>query len=258
MRIVPTLVIVSALLGGVAGCRSKTPSAPAQTDASAGRPASTRASGAGNDDASVEDAATSDERRAQAALKDTSDKRPVLVCFGDSLTAGQGTNAGQSYPDFLQKDLDALGYKYRVVNQGVSGNTTKDGVARLSDVLALKPEIAVIEFGGNDGLRGLPVSETEANLDQIVRALHGAGVKIGLAGITLPPDYGEDYIRHFDAMYSQIAKKYNVPMLPFLLKDVYGLPGMMQQLDPIHPTAKGNEQVARNVLSLVRPLLKKK
>ena len=214
-------------------------------------------SGVARDDASVEDAAAGDEQRAQAALAQTGDARPVLVCFGDSLTAGLGTGAGQSYPDYLQGDLDKLGFRYRVVNQGISGNTTKDGVARLNDVLGLKPQIAVVEFGGNDGLRGLPIEASQANLDEMVRTLAGAGVKVVLAGITLPPDYGEDYIRRFDAMYRSIAKKYQVPMLPFLLKNVYGVPGMMQH-DETHATAEGNKIVAHNVLDLVRPLLKKK
>jgi len=205
----------------------------------------------------VEDAAVSDEQRAQAALANTGDRRPVLVCFGDSLTAGLGTGPGQSYPDYLQTDLDALGFRYRVVNQGISGNTTKDGVARLNDVLRLRPQIAVVEFGGNDGLRGLPIADTETNLERIVGALQASGSKVALAGITLPPDYGEDYIRQFDAMYIKIAKKHDVIMLPFLLKDVYGVPGMMQR-DRTHATAEGNKIVARNVLGLVRPLLKRK
>ena len=218
---------------------------------------SARVASAEQSDASVEDAAAADEQRAQAALATTGDQRPVLVCFGDSLTAGLGTGPGQSYPDYLQTDLDALGYRYRVVNQGISGNTTKDGAARLNDVLRLRPQIAVVEFGGNDGLRGLPIVDTEKNLDRIVGALRSSGAKVVLAGITLPPDYGEDYIRQFDAMYIQIAKKHDVAMLPFLLKDVYGVPGMMQR-DQTHATSRGNEIVARNVLGLVRPLLKKK
>ena len=251
MRIVPTLVIVTVAL--MAGCHGKSTTPPAENKTD------TQARSESVDDvATTDDAAAADEQRAQAALVKTDDKRPVLVCFGDSLTAGQGTGAGQSYPDYLQGDLDALEFHYRVVNQGVSGNTTKDGVARLNDVLGLKPEIAVVEFGGNDGLRGLPIAETEANLDQIVRTLQAAGIKVALAGITLPPDYGEDYIRRFDEIYSRIAKKYRVILLPFLLKDVYGQPGMIQPRDHIHATAKGNEQVARNVLTLVRPLLRKK
>jgi acyl-CoA thioesterase-1 len=184
------------------------------------------------------------------------DTRPVLVCFGDSLTAGPGMEPGQSYPDYLQADLERQHYQYRVVNEGVSGNTTKDGVERLPDVLALHPAVAVVEFGGNDGLRGLPIQDTRANLDRIVGTLKRAGIKIALAGITLPPDYGPDYIRQFNETYTLVAKKYGIPMLPFLLKDVYGVPGMMQR-DSIHATAKGNQIVARNIANLVLPLLKK-
>ena len=184
------------------------------------------------------------------------DNRPVLVCFGDSLTAGHGTDPGQSYPDYLQKDLDEGHYRYRVVNKGVSGNTTKDGVNRLGEVLRVHPAIVVVEFGGNDGLRGLPISQSRANLDKIVGVLRQAGIPVALAGITLPPQYGEDYIRQFNEMYVSLAKKYHVPMLPFLLQGVYGGAGMMQA-DGIHATAKGNEVVARNVLNLLKPLLKK-
>jgi acyl-CoA thioesterase I len=187
---------------------------------------------------------------------DPSDTRPVLVCFGDSLTAGLGTGTGQSYPDYLQTNLDNLHYHYRVENQGISGNTTKDGVERLPDVLALHPAIVVVEFGGNDGLRGLRIEDTRANLDKIVSTLQNSGAKIALAGITLPPDYGPDYIQQFNETYTVLAKKYRVPMLPFLLKDVYGLPGMMQR-DNTHATAKGNQIVARNVMQLILPLLKK-
>ena len=184
------------------------------------------------------------------------DHRPILVCFGDSLTAGPGVDAGQSYPDYLQFDLDRLHIRYRVDNQGISGNTTKDGVERLPEVLALRPAVVVVEFGGNDGLRGLPITATRANLDQIVATLQRSGAKVALAGITLPPDYGPDYIRQFNRTYTLLAKKYRVPMLPFLLKNVYGVPGMMQS-DRTHATAKGNQVVARNVLTLVLPLLNK-
>jgi acyl-CoA thioesterase-1 len=198
----------------------------------------------------------SDADAAPPKVDHSNDKRPVVVCFGDSLTAGLGTGPGQSYPDYLQTDLDQLRYRYRVDNEGVSGNTTKDGVERLPEVLALHPVVAVVEFGGNDGLRGLRIEDTRANLDQIVSTLQGAGIKVALAGITLPPDYGPDYIQQFNETYTVLAKKYHVPMLPFLLKDVYGVPGMMQR-DQTHATAKGNEIVAHNVLSLLEPLLRK-
>jgi acyl-CoA thioesterase I len=181
---------------------------------------------------------------------------PVIVCFGDSLTAGYGAETGHSYPDSLQQLLDARGYHYRVVNKGVSGDTTKDGVARLNDVLATHPQIAVVEFGGNDGLRGLPITATRANLDQIISTLQKAGVKVVLAGITLPPDYGQDYIRDINQTYTLAAKKFHVPLLPFLLDHVYSVPGAMQQ-DGIHATAKGNALVAENVFALLKPLLKR-
>lgn len=182
------------------------------------------------------------------------DHRPILVCFGDSLTAGPGVDPGQSYPDYLQTLLDQRHIRYRVDNQGVSGNTTKDGVQRLPEVLALHPAVAVVEFGGNDGLRGLPIEQTEANLSNIIQQLQKSGAKVALAGITLPPDYGQDYIRKFDAMYPALAKKYHVRLLPFLLKNVYGMPGDMQD-DATHATARGNMQIALNVEALVQPLL---
>jgi acyl-CoA thioesterase-1 len=184
------------------------------------------------------------------------DKRPLIVCFGDSLTAGLGTDPGKSYPDYLQADLDAKGYHYRVVNEGVGGNTTKDGVQRVDSIAAMKPAIVIVEFGGNDGLRGFRIEDSRANLDQIVGTLKAAGARIVLAGITLPPNYGPDYIRQFNETYILLAKKYNAPLLPFLLKDVYGVDGMMQA-DNTHATAQGNKIVAKNILPLVLPLLKK-
>ncbi len=184
------------------------------------------------------------------------DDRPVIVAFGDSLTAGYGTDAGNSYPDFLEKDLNAKGFHYRVVNAGISGNTTKDGLDRLGDVLAFKPVVVIVAFGGNDGLRGLPIDNTRKNLDQIVSALQRAGVKVVLGGITLPPNYGPDYIRQFNDTYAVLGRQHHVPLLPFLLKNVYGVPGSMQA-DGIHATAQGNQQVARNLLPLLTPLLHK-
>ncbi len=184
------------------------------------------------------------------------DPRPLLVCFGDSLTAGYGTDPGESYPDQLQKLLDAKGYQYRVLNSGISGNTTKDGLDRIERVLMKHPKVVVVEFGGNDGLRGLPLEQTQANLAEMIERLQKDGATVALAGITLPPDYGKDYIAHIDAIYPALAKKYHVRLLPFLLQDVYGLPGDMQG-DATHATAKGNKQVALNVEKLVLPLLKK-
>ncbi len=196
------------------------------------------------------------EAIAPATVSRKDDGRPLLVCFGDSLTAGYGTDPGQSYPDRLQKELDARGYHYRVVNEGVSGATSKDGVARLPTIIAMKPAAVIVEFGGNDGLRGLPVSELRANLDTMVKGLQGGGAKVMLAGMLLPPDYGPDYVNQFVASYPMIAKKYRVPLVPFLLQGVFGVDGMMQR-DRIHATAKGNAIVAQTVLPVVQPLLQK-
>jgi acyl-CoA thioesterase-1 len=240
MRRTASLVILTALLTTLSGCRTgntpKTPEQPASTN-----PIPTAAAPA---------------QAAPSPAVATNDKRPLIVCFGDSLTAGYGAEFGKSYPDYLQADLDARGYHYRVVNEGISGNTTKDGVERVDTIVAMKPAIVVVEFGGNDGLRGLRIEDSRANLDKIVATLKASGTRVVLAGITLPPDYGPDYIQQFNDTYSLLAKKYKVPMLPFLLKGVFGVDGMMQR-DNTHATAEGNKIVAANVLPLVQPLLKK-
>ncbi len=181
---------------------------------------------------------------------------PVIVCFGDSITAGYGVEPGRSYPDDLQTDLDNRGYHYKVVNLGISGNTTKDGVDRLPEVLRLHPAVVIVEFGGNDGLRGLPIADTRRNLDTIVSTLLRAGSKVVLAGITLPPNYGADYIQQFNESFRLTADKYHVSLLPELYSHVYTVPNAIQD-DGIHPTAKGAQLVADNFLPLLLPLLHK-
>ena len=180
--------------------------------------------------------------------------RAVIVAFGDSLTAGYGVDAGFSYPDFLQKELDRSGHKYRVVNAGLSGDTSAGGLSRIGTVTQLKPAIVVVEFGGNDGLRGLPLSSTRSNLDQIVATLRKSGARVLIAGITLPPNYGPDYIKQFESVYKNLAAKYKLPLIPFLLQGVAGVPGMMQG-DGIHATKQGNEVVAKLVMRYLKPLL---
>src|SRR6185312_7138044 len=143
------------------------------------------------------------------------DQRPVIVTFGDSLTQGV---SGKSYPAFLQDLLDQNGYSYRVDNQGVSGDTTTDGLARIENVIAARPALVVLEFGGNDGLRGIPVEATRQNLTEMIERLQAAHIPLVLAGITLPPNYGPDYVKPFTAIFPSLAKKYNVRFLPFLLE----------------------------------------
>ncbi len=182
--------------------------------------------------------------------------RPVLICFGDSITAGLGLEEGQAYPAFLQKKFDAQGYAYKVINQGTSGATTKDALATLPNVLRLHPAIVIVEFGGNDGLRGLPVAQTRANLDQVLTTLERAHVKILLAGITLPPDYGPDYIRSFDEIFRDLAARHHVAFVPMLYKDLVHVPGTIQG-DGIHPTAKGSAIIAGTLFPVLKPLLRK-
>jgi acyl-CoA thioesterase I len=193
-------------------------------------------------------------QRSHSAPAAQPDNRRIIVAFGDSLTAGYGVETGLSYPDFLQKSLDQAAYRYRVVNAGISGDTTSGGLARVDSVTQLKPAIVVLELGGNDGLRGTPPSATRANLEQIILALQKSGARVILAGITLPPNYGPDYIKSFEAIYTDLAARHKLPLIPFLLQGVAGVPGMMQP-DGIHATVKGNEVVARLVMRSLKPLL---
>ena len=186
----------------------------------------------------------------------TSTPKQVIVCFGDSITAGYGIDPGHSWPDGLQARLDAHGYNYRVLNFGVSGATTKDGVTQLPLVLAKHPQIVVVEFGGNDGLRGLPITSTRANLDQIIQTLQGAGIQVALVGIVMPPDYGPDYANAFKETFTLAAKKFNMPLFPFVLLHVYKVPGALQE-DGIHPTAKGADIIASDMYDFLKPMLKK-
>lgn len=181
---------------------------------------------------------------------------PVLVCFGDSITAGYGVARGKAYPDALQAKLNREGYHYKVVNEGTSGATTKDAVANLPLVLRLHPEVAIVEFGGNDGLRGLPPAQTRQNLDEVITALQKAHVKVLLAGITLPPNYGPDYIHAFDAIFRELAAQHHTALVPMIYKDLVRVPGTIQA-DGIHPTAKGATIIADTLWPVLKPLLRK-
>ena len=180
----------------------------------------------------------------------------TLVCFGDSITAGYGLDANRSYPAALQRLLTKRGDAWHVVNQGVSGNTTKDAVARVSSIVALHPEVVVVEFGGNDGLRGLPLDVTQKNLDSVLNTLQTAKIRVLLVGITLPPNYGAEYIQRFNAVYRDAAAKHHLALMPMLYDGIYTVPGTIQE-DGIHPTAKGSEMIAEHMLPLLLPLFRK-
>ncbi len=180
----------------------------------------------------------------------------TLVCFGDSITAGYGLDANQSYPAALQRLLTARGYHYHVVNQGVSGNTTKDAVARVNSIIALHPDVVLVEFGGNDGLRGMSMEITRRNMDTVLNALAAAHIRVLLVGITLPPNYGADYVKSFNAVFRDAADKHHLPLMPMLYDGIYTVPGTIQG-DGIHPTVKGSQMIAEHLLPHLAPLLRK-
>jgi acyl-CoA thioesterase-1 len=182
--------------------------------------------------------------------------KKVLAVFGDSLSAGYGLAAGQSYPDDMQRTLDKEGYAWRVVNLGISGDTTEGGVSRIQSAVRLKPAVVLLELGGNDGLRGLPLKVTRQNLETMIVAFQQAGAKVVLAGMTLPPNYGPDYIKSFEKIYTDLAAEYKLKLIPFLLSDILTPDLRYLQRDGIHPTAEGAEIVSGTVLKAVKPLLK--
>ncbi len=171
---------------------------------------------------------------------------PLVIFLGDSLTAGLGLDQDQAYPAVLDRRLDVHGTPARVLNAGVSGETTAGGVARIDWLLKQNPDVLVVELGANDGLRGLDLGETEKNLRKIVRRAEASGVRVLLLGMRIPPNYGPDYTERFQGMYPRIAKDLDVPLVPFLLDKVGGVADL-NQADGIHPTVKGQEMVADNV-----------
>jgi acyl-CoA thioesterase I len=181
---------------------------------------------------------------------------PQIVCYGDSITAGYGLRPGQAYPDALQRNLDKRGYHYKVSNLGTSGATTKDAAAGLRAVLLLHPAIVVVEFGGNDGLRGLPPDQTRHNLDIVLTTLDNAHIRVLLAGITLPPNYGRDYIEAFNQVFRDLATRHHTAFVPMIYKDLINVPDTIQP-DGIHPTAKGSEIIADTLLPALTSLLKR-
>ncbi len=180
----------------------------------------------------------------------------LLVCYGDSITAGYGLPPGEGYPNYLQRDLNSQGYHYKVLNRGTSGATTKDALAGLPYILRLHPEIVIVEFGGNDGLRGLPLTATRRHLDELLTRLEAAHVKVLLGGITLPPNYGPQYIQQFQQVFREVAARHRVAFVPMIYKDLLHVPGTIQA-DGIHPTAKGSRIIAETLMPALKPLLRK-
>ena len=184
--------------------------------------------------------------------------RPKLVLFlGDSVTAGYGLEPSQAYPALVQEKIEAKRWQFRTVNAGQSGDTSAGGLNRLDWLLRSRVDVLVLELGANDGLRGLPVETTKNNLQAIIDRTKSKypDAKIILAGMKVPPNMGGDYGKKFEAMFTELAKKNQTGLIPFVLQGVGGV-RELNLPDGIHPTAKGHEIVAANVWKVLEPVLR--
>lgn len=181
-----------------------------------------------------------------------------ILFFGDSLTAGYGLeDINDAFPALIQSKIDSLSLGYTVINSGVSGETSAGGKSRINWVLSQKVDIFILELGANDGLRGVPLKETRENLQAIIDAVlkKSSTTKIILAGMQLPPNMGIAYTTEFKTIFPELAKKNKLDLIPFLLKDVGGIPDL-NQADGIHPTVKGQKILANNVWAILAPIIK--
>lgn len=181
----------------------------------------------------------------------------TVVILGDSITAGKGVDPSEAYPAIIQKKIDAKSWRFKVINAGQSGDTSAGGLTRLGWLLKNRIDVLVLELGANDGLRGLPVENTRKNLQAIIDRTRERypQAKIIIAGMKLPPNWGGDYGRHFEAMFSELAKKNKSALIPFVLEGVGGVRDL-NLADAIHPTAEGHKLIAANVWKVLEPLMK--
>lgn len=189
-----------------------------------------------------------------AALVCADSPAATIVCLGDSITAGRGLEENQAYPALVQELARQDGLDWTLVNAGISGDTTASGLRRVAWLIKAKPDLALVALGGNDGLRGLPLEQTRANLTAICERFSAAGVRVALAGMLLPTNYGEPYRSDFAKLFPALATERMLPLMEFLLKDVGGKPEL-NQADGIHPTAEGQRLIAGNVYAFLKPLL---
>jgi acyl-CoA thioesterase I len=180
--------------------------------------------------------------------------RPRIVAFGDSLTAGLGLLEQEAYPALLQRKIDAAGYEFEVVNAGVSGDTSAGALRRLDWALEGDVKVLIVAFGGNDGLRGLPVAQLRENLSAIIDKARERNVVVVLAGMEAPPNFGQEYATQFRQAFRDVALQKRVLFIPFLLNNVAGKPEL-NQADGIHPNQQGTQMVADTVWSVLEPLL---
>ena len=212
--------------------------------------------GCGNEKKSEKNREENSDTEETTVISENS-KSKTILCFGDSITAGYGLeDSNEAYPALLQKKIDSLELNYTVINSGLSGETTAGGRSRLSWVMKQKVDIFLLELGGNDGLRGIPLTETKANLKAIIETVQteSPSTRIILAGMELPPNMGKDYTTEFRELFAEIASQYDVAFIPFILKDVGGIKALNQN-DGIHPTAEGHKIVANTVWEVLRPMV---
>ena len=182
---------------------------------------------------------------------------PVVLIFGDSLSASYGMPLAQSWPSLLQQRLTEKGFPHRVANASISGETTSGGLARINQALLdHKPALVVLELGANDGLRGLPVSEMRRNLASIIDACKRQGAKVLLVGMRIPPNYGQRYTNTFFESYATLAREHRLPLVPFMLEGVAGNRTLIQD-DGLHPTAAAQPTILETLWSGLKPLLGK-
>ena len=181
--------------------------------------------------------------------------RPVILAFGDSLTAGYGLDREKAWPTLLQQQIDQTDMKYRVINAGISGETTAGGLARLPALLAReKPRLVILELGANDALRGLSLSQAKNNLERMIQMSKSAGAEVLLVGMRIPPNYGPAYARKFQQMYPDLARAHKTAFLPFLLEGVAGKFDLNLD-DGLHPNAAGQRIIVKSVWKAVQPML---
>ncbi len=200
-------------------------------------------------DADAETSITEEEKASTINSK-------TILFFGNSLTAGMGLEPEKAFPGIIQEKIDSLDLQYRVINAGLSGETTASGENRIDWLMNQQVDIFVLELGANDGLRGIPLSETKENLQAIIDAVKtkNPNIKIILAGMQIPPNMGPDYTTEFRQIFPVLAQKNDAYLIPFLLENVAGIPALNQS-DGIHPTEEGQRIVAQNVWSILRPIL---
>lgn len=193
----------------------------------------------------------------QVSEEEVSEDKGIILFFGNSLTAGMGLDPEEAFPALIQEKIDSLGMDYEVVNAGLSGETTAAGRNRINWVLNQDVDIFILELGANDGLRGVPLEETRKNLQAIIDTVRAKNpeTEIVLTGMQIPPNMGNDYASGFRNIFPELAEENNIHLVPFLLEDVGGIPEL-NQADGIHPTAEGQEILARNVWEVLESIVK--